>query len=1846
MRKSLLPLLLLLVSGGLVSTNAQPTRSQAREAEWKNYQLPKTNFARQTDPDKRFVFRVPADWKHQGELLFIGPHSATLKVAIQTVPEGFSFEEYFAATLRTVRDMTGGSASITVRRTQLQDNDARELVIDAPDPEGVLLRSTSWMTIYGPQAIIINLKVPFVHAQEVEPFFKAVVQSVVFPVSNPIFDDLKNSTIKLAAVAPIDELQNIVVSLLVATSERDAAISRLATLYSSPTDGAIDLLVDDRPLVRLGAVQAVVRSNNPAVTAFLWQLLDDNEPLVAETAARGVATSPDILTRIIQELGLGLHNTQTIARVWPFLPKQKRNQLLEFVFKETAIQRVTAPRPLPTPPPGIAPKGRVTVDAAPIAPAGSVKELIVASASHDPNVQMGTLMLLMGVPREEFKLPFARIIASNYDPLIAVGLQTALARQEPLPVATLSKLVSSKDKQVGKLAAMNFAFSANASDIPQIETLVAKTAAQNELNDELKLAVKKINFRLQLETAKTGNERQELIEKSLSDSSIADFAWLFHCEVTVAGCTSTTPQLKSDFAIKPFAENLFPKKLRHYTAIPNPRQTVQNFYQTLHGLQMDSPRAQSNLVLMMGNIRRVIGNELSAPGDAETLIDYTGIDGDSPIAMAAWTPRQAPDRIKNAQRRAIVVRVKDRARFERLLEKIQRSNGSAANLTDNVGITARVMAALPAAVPIVAQAALAEPKISRPRASLTYSMIGEKQWQGLRIKTIEHAWIDSQWSIEHGRTYLVYVGDTAIVTPDIETLRELLLNASAGIDLLADNAEFAEALKHQGDAIYFSDLNAVFAGTNKGVDFKVNERGAFKFSNSSWENSHQLVFAESEWSKPLMPFNPKELTAARDLLPASTVAYFLTKLDVSAAWSNWLKSAIGGMLTGDPTNPDGLNLSEDVLAELGPECGVAVLTLPSSSDFNDGSWAAFCKLKSNKLADALATGKLLGAAGPASASVELKVGNEKMFAWARNGFIVVSNEAKPFAAPDNKASLATTRDYSRSAENVPGTVVAFGGYNLEAAIAAASKNTPRDENAKFLANVMFSLAGAFHSQNFYATATAGSLTAHSSVAMDREGRYSIADFSYLAPGKITYAVIEAGGVPITDHNRVSRLVLKVRAKAPGPIDNIKDEIKTAEQIVEQKSPTELFVTVAARRPGAEKPFQLPIKNAELAEFLKATSEFAADKKEVIDQAKLIAGDDRDAWSVAQKLADWTHKNLEWKFVVNADALQTLATREADCSEFSELFVGMARSLGLPARKVSGLAYNGGSFGGHAWVEVWIGRWIELDPTWGTSFVDATHIRNAGDALITSAGLKLIELEVMESTRSTAEFQKTARALAEHLVKAIPAGDKSEVEAAIDIATLTDVHMGAGAWAKLNDREREQMWSTYRRVLAEIIIGYSRGEFGKPSMRLLHVEEKGDTAEAICLWDPNDLLVKLRFLRRNEVWHLVEVSQADTGLAVASEHMQTAIAAIQKVRAGEKPSELGTSDFIRVLLLMKQDGAKSAALAGELLKAKPKDTGLRFLKALSLLGGEKTADGEKILRELSAENYAPAVSRLADYLNGSEEGDDAKVSLEMYERYTKLEPWDSRGFTNLGNAYDQIDRAVEAEAAYRKALELDPGTSESHLNLIELLVLQSRFNEVKPLLVASETFEEEDLFGTVMRDLLILEEYQIAEKFVASEAARLKTSALGNIYFARILSNLDRHAEAERHFNAAAVLDTKSTEPHIGLATLYRKQSRWLQALKAADKAISLDAEDSEAHYQRACALARLRRIKEAMASLAKAVELDGDQVEYMVEEEDLKPLYNLPAFKKLLPEPQKPGTPTQPAPQAQPKPPQPAPPQF
>jgi tetratricopeptide (TPR) repeat protein len=1104
-----------------------------------------------------------------------------------------------------------------------------------------------------------------------------------------------------------------------------------------------------------------------------------------------------------------------------------------------------------------------------------------------------------------------------------------------------------------------------------------------------------------------------------------------------------------------------------------------------------------------------------------------------------------------------------------------------------------------------------------------------KEWNGLRIRTIEQIAVDSDSSIWHSSTHVAFVGDAAIITPDLATLRELLANANNETDRqLANNEAYRNAVKLPGDIVYFSDFEAVMADaaatSKRSDDFKISESGSLTIGGASWENNHHLSFKDSGWAKPFLPFDPKELQAPRELLPASTIGYLLINVDVAALWDSQLKTLL--LDGGSPVAQAewAIDFEKEVLPELGPECGAVLLDLPDK-ELENGLWAGFCRLKSNKLADALTAGKLFAGVGPASEAAD-KTQIISELVTIRNGFLIVSNDKKGLAAFDGKGYLAAARDYSRAVEKVPGGIVAFGGYNLEAAIAAANK-TPLEGVQAELARVLSSIASAFHSQSFFATASAGTVEARSSVAMDREGRYPVADLSFLPRGaNITLVALDPSGVPITDQKRLSSLLLRIRAKAPGPIDNIRDDIKTADQSVEQKSANELLVTVPARRNVVEKAVQLPVKDPQFAEHLKTTSQISADDKNVIELAQKIAGDDRDAWSVARKLADWTYQNLEWKLVASASVGDTLATREADCSEFSQLFVAMARSLGLPARMVSGLAYSGNSFGGHAWVEVWVGKWVELDPTWGTDFVDATHIRNNSDALVTSAALNLIQLEVVEAKRTVSEFQKSSQALTQHLLRAIPTGDQSDLEAALDPQVLTDEFMGHGAWSKMNEAEHEQMWSAYRRLLAEIVGAYRGDGSVYSKLRLLHHEEKDNVAHVTALLGPSDVLLKLRLVRRNDAWSLVEIVESDMAFRTVYETLQPSIASIEKTRSGQKAGPISLTDYSRAVVLLRKDAEKALTFVDAALKKNSGDQGLRYMKALALLKLEKEEEALQLLRELSDDSFPAAIHKQADILSYSEDENKLREALELYERLIQLEPYDSRAYNEAASMYDSLDNLVAAEAALRKVVELNPGEGYGYRELIIFLATHDKLPEVRSVLVAADKNNdvEEDLFGIVISDLFLAEEPKTAQVLAAGEPERLETSAIANLILGRIHFAEKKYAAALERLNFSAQLDKTATGPHLLISQIHRKQSRLNAALKAAQHAISLDAEDSEGHYQLACVLARMGKLKAAMAALEKAVELDAFQVEYMTDEEDLKPLASMPAFKKLLPEPAKP----------------------
>lgn len=64
--------------------------------------------------------------------------------------------------------------------------------------------------------------------------------------------------------------------------------------------------------------------------------------------------------------------------------------------------------------------------------------------------------------------------------------------------------------------------------------------------------------------------------------------------------------------------------------------------------------------------------------------------------------------------------------------------------------------------------------------------------------------------------------------------------------------------------------------------------------------------------------------------------------------------------------------------------------------------------------------------------------------------------------------------------------------------------------------------------------------------------------------------------------------------------------------------------------------------------------------------------------------------------------EALALGRGVCQDFTHLFLGTCRGLGLPARYVSGYVNGPGELATHAWSQVWAGNagWVDIDPTRG------------------------------------------------------------------------------------------------------------------------------------------------------------------------------------------------------------------------------------------------------------------------------------------------------------------------------------------------------------------------------------------------------------------------------------------------------------------------------------------------------------------------------------------------------------------
>lgn len=126
--------------------------------------------------------------------------------------------------------------------------------------------------------------------------------------------------------------------------------------------------------------------------------------------------------------------------------------------------------------------------------------------------------------------------------------------------------------------------------------------------------------------------------------------------------------------------------------------------------------------------------------------------------------------------------------------------------------------------------------------------------------------------------------------------------------------------------------------------------------------------------------------------------------------------------------------------------------------------------------------------------------------------------------------------------------------------------------------------------------------------------------------------------------------------------------------------------------------------------------------EIIIKASQLTAGETDLYTAVFKVADWVNKGVEYDLntlTANASLKSSIVLQSGEgvCDEITSLFISLLRSVGIPARFVSGTAYSNLNYGfeNHGWAEVYFPDqgWVPYDVTF-TQFgwIDPGHLELA------------------------------------------------------------------------------------------------------------------------------------------------------------------------------------------------------------------------------------------------------------------------------------------------------------------------------------------------------------------------------------------------------------------------------------------------------------------------------------------------------------------------------------------------------
>lgn len=1077
--------LIVILGSATPIARAQSDAREERAAKWEGYSLAPGDFVRYEDNQKGYSFWLPSGWQEardpKGFVSFGGQTPAPrVLVVTEDIPEGLGIGAYTSAFLQQLRSVSIVEDSVLVRSVLVGGTAGREITLDLHAPNGSIANETVWIAAVGARAYVFLLVTAADTHDHDEQVFKRMMLSARIGAAGHW--DSSYATVRSQFLGtPQPAIENEVEASALANEIRAArttaaaGATKIAVLLATTPEAALDLLTDSDPQVRTAAVLALDKTEGPRATGPLVWALEDPDAHCSSAAALALAKrGPAATDAVRQKLASLTQHPESLIR---FAAAMKDSDAR--LFTEQLIASESAPS---------------RIAGLKLAVALRLPELklpyMELLQGSDPMVMRSTVEAI-GVRQPAEVIPeLLKLVGTNYE-LRAVR---ALGEIAPAEIAAqFSTKIAEIDKRMKAL------FPApKATDKAGTKPPVRKRAVQTPqgppapppppqqespspsqsgtaegvidpqpgfwtvapetyrkrvdaerlayLRGELVLAEEKIGIRGRWEAARNAAARRAVREDAKRNASMVEWveSRLQEPEEYAGAVTFDTAKLAD---APTTGETLFPANTSLYLMAPNFEETIAKINSALAGIQMESVRDQSLFVVVLKSLKAKLAEKLSAEAESDASA-VLGLDLRKPVAVASW-PGKRDDSPPHS---ALVARVLDPDRFERAVAVYLKEAGNFDSFATTASTAVRIAGVIPATIPasiaLVANSDLAKTSVAKaPLVNAHVFVHGATEGQQ-RIVEIEKIENYASGVTRKEAVFLTYLGSTAVLAPTRAALIDVLA-ASTGRAAFAHSRDYAAIGSERGEVIFFSRAGELFKDSLKNSNEEMFvalaaklgvETGSLQITPSAWQTGFHLRVDDDSITKSIREVAPSELSAPRELLPASTVVYAGGVVDAAGAWQA-LKGAVAESKqnAGSPAKVTVMDeeIEKSIIPHLQGEMGFALLSMLAAVRENSTNipLVFFFKLKDGNLARLLREGKVFSA-GERLPFFKFfdepitRVGRPgesgEFYIAATDQWLVLAENDEAFASLQSSVNmLGGTRDYTRIVAAAPPSTFSF-----------------------------------------------------------------------------------------------------------------------------------------------------------------------------------------------------------------------------------------------------------------------------------------------------------------------------------------------------------------------------------------------------------------------------------------------------------------------------------------------------------------------------------------------------------------------------------------------------------------------------------------------------------------------------------------------------------------------------------------------------------------------------------------------------------------------------------------------------